>query len=71
MTEMMPTVTLEDIIVAVCPVCSAPSGERCFGVSSSVGAVIHRKRMWQAVLDAEAERNATKAAPVDKPDGTR
>ena len=60
MSEMMPTVTLADIIVAVCPACSAPSGERCFGGSSAVGAVVHRERMWQAVRDAEAARNAAK-----------
>ena len=58
MSEMMPTVTLADIIVSACPVCSAPSNERCFGVSSSVGAVIHQERLWQAVRDAEAARNA-------------
>jgi hypothetical protein len=58
MSEMMPTVTLADIIVSACPACLAPSGERCVGVSSSVGAVVHRARLWQAVKDAEAARNA-------------
>jgi len=59
----MPTVTLADIIVAACPVCLAPPGERCVGVPSTVGGVIHPERMWQAVKDAEAARNAAKEKP--------
>jgi hypothetical protein len=63
MSKMMPTVTLEDIAVVACPVCHAPSGERCFGVPSSVGGVIHRERMRQAVKEAEDARNAAKEQP--------